>query len=249
MLFNIYFDFVMRCFEHHVLQKFPNTGLQYAYLIIGHFSTREQRSVHGLSGVQRLRMILYDDDIALLCTNVDELAEMIKIHGDTFTWFILKISIGKTETMAFDVSEEIKSKPSLISIGGVALKNVRTFKYLCHMITNNDEDPSHYLTFRISSAFQKWNELKHVLTDKRIYIPSRIKIVEACVCSRLMYSAQSWRLSASELRKLETIWHGFLRKMITNGFKRKNVPLEYLKSRKEAKKSNTTVLEPDDLNV
>ena len=36
--------------------------------------------------------------------------------------------------------------------------------------------------------------------------------------------------------------------MITNGFKWKNVPLEYLKLRKEAKKSNTTVHEPDDLN-
>ena len=116
------------------------------------------------------------------------------------------------------------------------------------MITNNDEDPSHYLTFRISSAFQKWNELKHVLTDKRINMSSRIKILEACVRSRLLYSAQSWELTASELRKLETIWHGFLRKMITNGFKRKNVPLEYLKARKEAKKTNTTIPEPDDLD-
>ena len=124
--------------------------------------------------------------------------------------------------MAFNVAGEVKSKQSLISIGCVALKNVRTFKYLGHMITNNDDDPSHYLTFRISSAFQKWNE--HVLTDRRINMSTRIKILEARVRSRLLYSAQSWELSASELRKLETIWHGFLRKMINNGFKRKNVP-------------------------
>ena len=176
-------------------------------------------------------MILYADDIALLCTNVDELAEIVKIYDHTFARFGLKISTGKTETMAFNVPEEVKSKQSLISIGGVALKNVRTFKYLDHMITNNDDDPSHYLTFRISSAFQKWNELKHVLTD------------------RLLYSAQSWELSASELRKLETIWHGFLRKMINNGFKRKNVPKEYLLARNKAKKSNTTTApEPDNID-
>ena len=96
-------------------------------------------------------MILYADDIALLCTNVDELAEIVKIYDDTFTRFGLKISTGKTETMAFNVPEEIKSKPSLISTRGVALKNVRTFKYLGHMITYNDEDPSHYPTFHISS--------------------------------------------------------------------------------------------------
>ena len=88
--------------------------------------------------------------------------------------------------MAFNVPEEVKSKRYLISIGGVALKNVRTFKYLRHIITNNDDDPSHYLTFRISSNFQKWNELKHVLTDRRINMTARVNILEACVRSRLL---------------------------------------------------------------
>ena len=46
--------------------------------------------VYGLCGVQRLRMILYADDIALLCTNVDELAEIVKIYDHTFTRFGFK---------------------------------------------------------------------------------------------------------------------------------------------------------------
>ena len=62
------------------------------------------------------------------------------------------------------------------------------------------------MKIQLSSAFQKWNELKFVLTDKRINMSSRIKILEACVRSRLLYSAQSWELTASELNKLETIW-------------------------------------------
>ena len=146
--------------------------------------------------------------------------------------------------MVFNVPEEIKAKPSLISIGDVPLKNVRKFKYLGHMVTNLDEDPSHFLSFRIASAFQKWNELKHVLTDKRVYMSTRVNILEACVRSRLLYSAQSWELLASEIRKLESIWHGFLRKMVSNGFKRKNVPPEYLMARKKAKKSKTNISEP-----
>ncbi|KAG1701329.1 Integrator complex subunit 11 [Nymphon striatum] len=127
--------------------------------------------------------------------------------------------------------------------------NVRTFKYLGHMITNNKEDPSFYLTFRISLAFQKWNELKHILTDRRVNMSSLVKILVACIRSRLLYSAQSWELSSNELRKIETIWLGFLRKMINNSFKRKNVPIEYLAARKQRKKkSSTTVPEPDDLD-
>ena len=116
------------------------------------------------------------------------------------------------------------------------------------METNSDEDPSLFLTFRISSAFQKWNELKHVLTDKRIFMKTRMKLLEACVRSRLCYSCQSWELSARELRKLETIWHSFLRKMVSNGFKRKNVPTEYIKAKKKAKKSGQSIPEPDDLD-
>ena len=84
-------------------------------------------------------MILYDDDIALLCSNVDELSEIVGIYHITFTRFRLTISTGKTETMAFNVPDEIKSKSSLISIAGVALKNVGTFKYLGHLITNTDQ--------------------------------------------------------------------------------------------------------------
>ena len=62
-------------------------------------------------------MILYADDIALLCNNIDELAEIINIYDKTFTRFELKISAGKTETMAFNVPEDIKARPSLFSIG------------------------------------------------------------------------------------------------------------------------------------
>ena len=103
VLFNVYMDFVLRCAEHEVLQKFPNTGLEYSYRIPGHCSTREQRSIYGLSGTQRLRMILYADDIAVLCNNADELAEILRIYDKTFTRFGLKIATDKTETMTFNV--------------------------------------------------------------------------------------------------------------------------------------------------
>ena len=172
----------------------------------------------------------------LLCSDVDELSSIVDIYHQTFLRFGLTISTDKTKTMAFNVPEEIKSNPSLISIAGEAIKNVRTFIYLGHTISNTDDDPSSYLTSRISAAFQKWNELKLVLTDKKINLASRVIMLEACVRSRLLYSAQSWELSAKELSKIETIWHGFLRKMVVNGFKRKNVPAEYLKARKEGKK-------------
>ena len=121
------------------------------------------------------------------------------------------------------------------------------------MIKNTEEDPSHFLNFRISSAFQKWNELKHILCDRRIFMSTRAKILESCVRSRLLYSVQAWELTAQELKKIESIWLNFLRKMVVNGFKRKNVPPEYLKALKQSKKrskkeTQPPVLKPDDLD-
>ena len=120
------------------------------------------------------------------------------------------------------------------------------------MIVNTDVDPSHYLNFRISSAFQKWNELKHILADRRILMSTHSKILEACIRSRLLYSVQAWELSGQELRKIESIWWNFLRKMVVNGFKRKNFPPDYLialkRSKKSKKDTQPTVPKPDDLD-
>ena len=195
-------------------------------------------------------MIIYADDTVLLCNDIDELTDILSIYDKTFSRFGLKIYTRKTETIAFNVSEKIKTKVSLISIGDVASKNVRTFKYLGHIIANNEKDPSHFLSFRISSAFQKWTELKHVLTDKIILMSIRVKLLEACMRNRHLYSMQSWELTAAELNKIESIWHFFLRKMITNGFKRKPVPEHYLKARKIAKykEAKGNVAKPDDLD-
>ena len=58
-------DFVLRCAEHEVLLHFPHTGLKYSYRIKSESSNREQRSVNSLAGEDRLRMLLYADDIVL----------------------------------------------------------------------------------------------------------------------------------------------------------------------------------------
>ena len=65
-----------------------------------------------------------------------------------------------------------------------------------------------------------------------------------------MVVVQSLELTTGELKKIESVWHVFLRKMVNNGFKRKNVPEEYLKARKKAKSTNAkqNIPKPDDLD-
>ena len=167
-------DFVLRCAEYEVLQTFPNTGLKYSYRIKSESSTREQRNLHGLSGEDRLRILLYADDIVLFCEDVSELQSIVKIYDETFSRFGLTIATDKTKTMSFHVPEEEMAKKCLVTLKGEPIENVRQFKYLGHMLSNENISSSAFINHQIASAYSKWNELKSVLTDKRIFLTTRV---------------------------------------------------------------------------
>ena len=65
--------------------------------------------------------------------------------------------------------------------------------------------------------------MKQVLQDREIDLKTRSKIfLQAFVRSRLLYGCQSWDLREAEIKKFEACWHGFLRRMVNKGFRRKN---------------------------
>ena len=132
----------------------PDSNTLFEYQVIAlHTSNVLSKALVASRGYECSFMMM----ILFLCNDIDELSEIVKIYDKTFARFGLKISTDKIETMAFNVDEEIKSRPSFISTGDVALKNVCAFKYLAHMIINTDDNQFNFLNFRISSAYQKWN--------------------------------------------------------------------------------------------
>ena len=95
-----------------------------------------------------------------------------------------------------------------------------------------------FLTHQISSAYAKWNEMKNVLLDKRIHLSTRVRFLETCVRSRLLYLVHAWSLNAKEMQRIESIWHGFLRWLVKGGFKRQNAP----------KDKNDNCIPPEEIN-
>ena len=83
-------DFVLRCMEHEVLLKYPETES----------SNTEQRSIHKISDNERLRIILYVDDIVLFCEDINELNNILNIYDETYSRFGLTIATDKTKTIS-----------------------------------------------------------------------------------------------------------------------------------------------------
>ena len=162
-------DFVLSCVEHEVLLKYPNTGLKYSYHIKSESSNRKQRSIHKISGNDRLRMLLYADDIVLFCEDFAELNDILNIYDSNVSRFGLTVANDKTQTLAYNVSEDVMSSKSLISLRNEPIENVRSFKYLGHVLCNDSSKSSAFLIHQISSAYAKWNEMKSVFLDKRIF--------------------------------------------------------------------------------
>ena len=78
------------------------------------------------------------------------------------------------------------------------------------------------IKFRMAIAEGKFQQMKKLFCDREISIKLRAKtFLQSYVRSRLCYACQAWDLKESEISSMEVKWHGFLRRMINNGFKRK----------------------------
>ena len=100
---------------------------------------------------------------------------------------------------------------TISSINDVALDNVKVFKYLGSNIKYNEENTGDSeLEFRIDTAQAKLYELGKMF-NYRIYLPTRIKLLNALVRSRLVYSCQTWSVTQTQLSHVNA-YLGMIRK-------------------------------------
>ena len=71
------------------------------------------------------------------------------------------------------------SSKSVISLRKQPFENVRSFKYLGHVLCNDPSKSSAFLIHQISSAYAKWNEMKSVFIYKKIFVSTRVKFLKA----------------------------------------------------------------------
>ena len=141
----------------------------------------------------------------------------------------MTIAKEKTETVAFNYDETIRTKASLFEIDGIPIKNVQEFKYLGYKVSNNEKESDTIdVNYRIALAESKFQEMKRLLCDREISIKLRAKtFLQAYVRSRMCYSVQAWPPKESETKILESKWNGFLRRMVNGGYLRKENSMAY----------------------
>ena len=143
-----------------------------------------------------------------------------------------------------DTRDDESYPKSLLKINGHDLKNVKTFCYLGSRIKNDEPTTGDFeIEARINLAKGKFESLKYILCNQKIYMWIRMMFFNAFVRSRMTYACQTWTLTAKQMADLNTADAYLKRRMIRNGFKRRGdddpenaTPLAYFYSNSDVYK-------------
>ena len=117
--------------------------------------------------------------------------------------FGLTISLGKTEVLYQPSPASTVHDPPTILIRDTALKKVEHFKYLGSVISR-DCSLEREISARISKASQALGRLRtRVMNDKRIKLPTKIKVYKAVVLTSLLYGCETCTLYRKHVKQLE----------------------------------------------
>ena len=225
-LYNLYSDYTLRVYNDK-RDDAGVSGLRISYEIPQAATNREQRSSAPSSGITDEDEVGYADDLGIFSWSLEELQISINILVNVFSEFGLEVNLTKTETMIVNWNQVSESTypESIISVNGVNIKNVESFKYLGVYI---QYDSIHIgkdeLSNRVNSAHNAFAEHRKLLTNMHIPLSTRISFLNSLVRSRLTYGCHCWRPSSTEINKVESTYRYFLRSMVWSGHARVNPP-------------------------
>ena len=133
-----------------------------------------------------------------------DLQTMLNRFSDASMLFGLTISLGKMEVL-FQPAPNSSAPQPIITISGMEMKTVKSFKYLGSVISSNQQLDKE-ISVRISKASQALRRLcNRVLTHHNVSLTAKLKVYRAVVLSSLLYGCESWTIYHHHIRQLEKL--------------------------------------------
>lgn len=144
--------------------------------------------------------IVYADDLCFVAESPMGLQRLITALAESSHKFGLKISVKKTEVMAFDT---LNRGPFQMRLGDDQLKQVDHFKYLGSTITSKCLLDSE-INRRIGAAAAAFGRLRiKVFRSHDIRLPTKVAVYRAVVLPSLLYASETWPLYRKHIAALE----------------------------------------------
>ena len=173
---------------------------------------RETEDSSGVNiGGANITNIRYADDTVLLAESENALQILIDIVRDESLTRGLRMNLTKTKVMV--ISRQSTPPKAAIKVNDTTLKQVSTFKYLGHTVTDNGKCDTE-VRKRIEIARQKFLNIKGIQTTQNLTINTRKRLIKCYITSTLLYASETWTFNKELLNKISSFEMWMYRKML-----------------------------------
>ena len=198
------------------------------------------RALEGMPGIKvggyNMNNIRYADDTVLIADNENELQEML----DTVVRESEKkgLSLNKKKTEVMVISKKNCTPACNIVMNGTVLKQVHKFNYLGSLITS-DGRCINEIKRRMAQAKAFFQNMKSILTNKRLSLGVRKRVLQCYIEPILLYGWESWSMTKQTSTSIEAMDYGnvVLEKNVQSIVDRKDNQFRNYKYSKQYKKA------------
>jgi hypothetical protein len=165
--------------------------------------------------LKRVRLVniwqlLFADDAAFLDLDEEGLQITVNIFYEVAKLFGLTVSLKKTKTMRQPKrGSDGKEGDLRIEAGGVVLEEVSSFVYLGGVLAS-EADTTREINRRRGLACAAFKKYVRLFKRDGIRSVTKVLLLKVFVVSVLLYGAQTWTVTAKQIRSLEKLHLSFL---------------------------------------
>ena len=132
----------------------------------------------------------FADDIVVNAEEEEETGVLVDRLYSTTTRYKMEVGPDKTKVM----TNNPNGPQTEIKIKGQRLEEVKNFKYLGAIISNEGSKPE--ILSRTTQSTAALSRLKIIWRDKNILLASKVKLMRTLILSTFLYACESWTLTA-----------------------------------------------------
>ena len=173
---------------------------------------RQIEEIEGLKiGGHNINNLRYADDTVLTADSEEKLQELLNKVVEESENKGLELNSKKTESMI--ITRKTSIPKCEIKIKENTIKQANSFKYLGTQITSDGRNHQE-IKCRIAQAKASFQQMKFIMTNIKMPIVVRKRILEAFIEPVLLYGCEAWTIDERMKRSLETTEMWFLRRMM-----------------------------------
>ena len=164
-------------------------------------------------GGKTITNLRFADDIDGLAGSENELVELVDRLDKTSRAYGMQISAEKTKVM----TNNSRGFTTDFTVSGQKIDPVKKFKYLGAIVTDEGSKPE--VRSRIAQATAAFAKLDCIWKDKGIKIKSKIRLMRSLVTSILLYSCETWTVTAEIERLVQSTEMKFFRRLLNISYR------------------------------